>query len=202
MSSTWCLGDKAAAARCGFGVASKRSSATSKPSLPFLACLGCPRRSALSWSVLAGGMGRDYWHPPSSCCDGGFLHLYRRDLSCVGSYGISGANTHPRAPPPVRRPDPEIWRHVSRLELFQAACLLADIEPDFTIVDKPGDANGWLTVLRDALRSDEIKYIKTVYDSQHVLADGYHPHKETVISRESLQQFAAKRHHRKAFLTD
>jgi hypothetical protein len=106
------------------------------------------------------------------------------------------------APPPVRRPDPEIWRHVSRLELFQAACLLADIEPDFTIVDKPGDANGWLTVLRDALRSDEIKYIKTVYDSQHVLADGYHPHKETVISRESLQQFAAKRHHRKAFLTD
>lgn len=102
---------------------------------------------------------------------------------------------------PVRvRPDPEIWRHVLRIQLYQAACLLADIEPDYQAVDKPGDANGWFTALCDALKADELLYIRSVYDKTHDFEDGYHPHRETVITRESLQNFAKKRHVHRAFL--
>jgi hypothetical protein len=39
--------------------------------------------------------------------------------------------------PARTRPDPEIWRHLQNLQLFEAACLLADIEPDFQTADSP-----------------------------------------------------------------
>jgi hypothetical protein len=104
--------------------------------------------------------------------------------------------------PARSRPDPEIWRHLPNLQLFEAACLLADIEPDFQTADNPGDANGWFRALCEAINTKEISWIKSASDNRHTYPDGYHPHRETLITRESLQKFTKTRNIRRAFLSD
>jgi hypothetical protein len=108
-----------------------------------------------------------------------------------------------QASPARTRPDPEIWRHLSTLQLYEAACLLADIDPDFQTADNPGDANGWCRALGEAIKAEEISRIPSPRDNRdHLLPDGYHPHRETVITRDALKKFAAKRQVRRAFLND
>jgi hypothetical protein len=106
--------------------------------------------------------------------------------------------------PARARPDPEIWRHLPNLQLFEAACLLTDIDPDYQIANNPGDANGWFRALSEAIMTKEISRVESPLDNRnHTLpGGGYHPHRETVITREALQKFAAKRGLRRAFLTD
>jgi len=104
--------------------------------------------------------------------------------------------------PARTRPDPEIWRHLPNLQLFEAACLLADIEPDFLTADNPGDANGWFRALCEAINAKEILWVKSAEDNRHTFPDGYHPHRETIITRNDLQKFAEKRQIRRAFLSN
>jgi hypothetical protein len=105
--------------------------------------------------------------------------------------------------PARARPDPEIWRHLPNLQLFEAACLLTDIDPDYQIADNPGDANGWFRALSEAIKTKEISRVESPLDNRtHSLPGGYDPHRGTVITREALQKFAAKRGLRRAFLTD
>jgi hypothetical protein len=110
---------------------------------------------------------------------------------------------------PLRiRPSPEIWQHVPRLRLFEAACLLADIDPDLPLVSRPGDANGWYRAICEALLAEEIERIPTEHDPNHIFIDlsnpdnkpQYRPYEETVISRDALQAFAKRRGLRRAFL--
>jgi hypothetical protein len=100
------------------------------------------------------------------------------------------------------RPDPEIWRHMPRLKLYEAACLLADVEPDIPIVSRPGDPNGWYRALCEAVRDNELAHVPTAFDSQHTYAEGYRPYEETVVGRVGLQRFAANRGAKRAFLSD
>jgi hypothetical protein len=104
---------------------------------------------------------------------------------------------------PRQRPDPEIWRHVPRLQLYEAACLLADVEPNVPTVSMPGDANGWYRALVEAIRSGELKRVPTAFDSQHTFPGmGYIPYEETVITLIDLRSFAANRDARRAFLSN
>jgi hypothetical protein len=96
------------------------------------------------------------------------------------------------------RPDPEIWRYVTTFRLSEAACLLANIQPDLAAVSKPGDAYAWYRALCDALKNDEIKYLHT--GDNLILRDGYYPHETTIIPRVDLIKFADQRHIRRAFL--
>jgi hypothetical protein len=99
------------------------------------------------------------------------------------------------------RPDPEIWRHLSTLKLYEAACLLADIEPNKENIARPGDENGWYRALSEAIKSHEIIYIYTILDDDRTTQYGYLPHDETMISRGELQKFAKSRDIRRAFLS-
>jgi hypothetical protein len=114
--------------------------------------------------------------------------------------------TSPRA-----RPDPEIWRHVQELRLYEAACLLADIEPDLPIVSRPGDANGWYRALCEAVRGRQIGRVPTPFDANHMFVSyddhghptgshEYRPHQETTITRSELRRFAEARGVRRVFL--
>jgi hypothetical protein len=106
------------------------------------------------------------------------------------------------------RPSPEVWQHLPELRLYDAACLLADIEPDKPAVSKPGDANGWYRMLCEAIRSGELHIVPTPYDPEHTFVDlerdplkhMYTPNEETVVSRRALQEFAKKRSVKRAFL--
>jgi hypothetical protein len=103
---------------------------------------------------------------------------------------------------PEGRPDSEIWRHVSRFTLGQAACLLADITPEGEERVPWGDADGWYQALKLAIEGGEIKHEKTEYDLRHTFNGVYRPFEGTRISRESLKRFAEKRAVRPAFLRD
>jgi hypothetical protein len=105
------------------------------------------------------------------------------------------------APTRPIRPDPEIWRHLSTLRLYEAACLLADIEPNKSKVDEPGDVNGWYRALYDAIRDNEILYIYSILDDDRTTQYGYLPHPDTVITREDLRKFSTSRNLKRAFLS-
>ena len=105
------------------------------------------------------------------------------------------------APTRPIRPDPEIWRHLSTLRLYEAACLLADIEPNKSKIDEPGDVNGWYRALCDAIRDNEIFYIYSILDDDRTTQYGYLPHPDTVITREDLNKFSTSRNLRRAFLS-
>ena len=109
------------------------------------------------------------------------------------------------------RPAPQVWQHLPQYKLYEAACLLADLEPDIPIVGKPGDANGWYRALCIAIQSGELDRLPTPFDSQHIfgtyqdngtIKNEYRPYEETVISRKSLQEFAIKRELRRPFLLE
>jgi hypothetical protein len=102
---------------------------------------------------------------------------------------------------PIRtRPDPEIWRHLKEMRLFEAACLLADIEPDLPTVSRPGDAYAWYRALCNAVNTKEMTGISTPFDGHHINNGVYHAYEETVISRDVLKRFADERQVRRAFL--
>ena len=103
---------------------------------------------------------------------------------------------------PKQRADPDIWRHLPRLTLAQAACLLADVTPKGETMIPSGDADGYYHALRNAVIAGEIAHVRTIYDDEHTFMDGYHPHSGTLISREDLLRFAAKRKIHRAFLSD
>jgi hypothetical protein len=98
------------------------------------------------------------------------------------------------------RPDPEIWRHVTTFRLSEAACLLADVEPDLAAVSKPGAVNAWYRAMCDSLKDGEIQHIRL--SEEIVFRDGYYPHEKTIISRDDLKKFANKKNIRRAFLVD
>lgn len=91
------------------------------------------------------------------------------------------------------RPDPDVWRHVERMTLAQTACLLANITPQGAAAVPRGDAAGWYEALKGAVASDEMKRIPTTFDGQNTFSDGYHPHNETLVSREEIIKFVKKR---------
>jgi hypothetical protein len=108
---------------------------------------------------------------------------------------------------PQERPDPDVWRHVPRLKLYEAACLLANVQPKLSEAAK-GDAYGWYTALKHAVDTDKMPYIHTRFDSQHTFyktglgTPYYEAYPETLIERGELQKFAKSRQVQRAFLSD
>src|ERR1700680_5126556 len=78
---------------------------------------------------------------------------------------------------------------------------LADIEPNKSKIDEPGDVNGWYRALCDAIRDNEIFYIYSILDDDRTTQYGYLPHPDTVITREDLNRFSTSRNLRRAFLS-
>lgn len=90
---------------------------------------------------------------------------------------------------PVRvRPDPEIWRHLERYYLFEAACLLADLEPNLVLAQR-GDAYGWYRALVEAVRSQKLTILAFPLD--------YH----SLVSRDDLHKFAGEHGTTRPFLS-
>ena len=99
-----------------------------------------------------------------------------------------------------RSPNLEIWRHRNELRLCEAACLLADVEPDLVMPDK--NAQAWFGVLCEAIRKGELAYVRTMFDPSHTFQDGYRPYNETVISKDEFKKFVETRNLRNRFFKD
>jgi hypothetical protein len=80
-----------------------------------------------------------------------------------------------------KRPDPKIWRYVQRFRLFEAACLFVDVEPEFSVVQRPGPARAWFLVLEEAWSDGELEHISS--DEPHA----------RITTRESLRLLLLKR---------
>lgn len=96
-------------------------------------------------------------------------------------------------------PNPEVWRHKQIFPLYEAACLLAGINPTQQV--PRGDADGWFRMLQDAEKVGEIKRIQSIEDNaEHIFRGQYHAHEWTRISREELTKFCIARDRSPEFL--
>jgi hypothetical protein len=98
------------------------------------------------------------------------------------------------------RPDYSIWKHRKAFALFEAAYLLADREPIRSPEAMVGSPAAWFGLLCEAISHKEIAYVPTIYDPQHTLKDGYHPHLDTPIAAAELKKFCEARSRYPEFL--
>jgi len=105
-----------------------------------------------------------------------------------------------RDAPPRMRPDPEVWRHLSQFQIFEAGCLLADMEPSTSLANEPGSSNGFCRALCIEVNNGNMQRINMHYDDLNIVRGRYIADIETVISREELKKFAVSRGLKRAFL--
>jgi hypothetical protein len=98
-----------------------------------------------------------------------------------------------------QKPSAATWQHVPQFTLYQAACLLAEVTP---VLGRSleGDAEAWFVTLCAEIRSKKLPYIRSIHDHQYSFKDGYHPHRDTEISRAEFQRFAERHGIRPRFL--
>jgi hypothetical protein len=99
-----------------------------------------------------------------------------------------------------QKPNAAVWQHVPQFNLYQAACLLAEVTPSYNSWKMGGDAQAWFETLIAESRAKEMTHIPTIHDKKHTFSDGYHPTQETAISRTELQRFAQRHGIRPGFL--
>lgn len=92
----------------------------------------------------------------------------------------------------------EAWDEVEELELFQAACLWAEIEPALPV--SSGEPYARLRMLKEAIRKRELYPFGNLREALNLRAGRYTPNVHTVVTRKSLRDFAEKRGHRPLFL--
>jgi hypothetical protein len=96
----------------------------------------------------------------------------------------------PRAAP-LARPNVEIWRHPSEYTLFQAACLLADVEPDAGL--PAPNAKAWFAALKSGVERGDLQPKHSPGELRAIRAGltiDYGKH--TKIGREQLEAFIRK----------
>jgi hypothetical protein len=120
--------------------------------------------------------------------------LAYRALSRIAAFPVP----HDAAAP--QQPNAAVWQHVPNFNLYQAACLLAEVTPAYNSWKMEGDAQAWFETLIAEIRAKEMTHIPTIYDKKHTLSDGYHPNQETTVSRAELQHFAQRHRIRPRFL--
>lgn len=98
------------------------------------------------------------------------------------------------------RPDPQVWRILPQFTLWQAACLLADVEPTIGFINVPSSANGYSHALSIEINSGRMKRIEMHYDHLQVRDGTYVADINTVISKDDLKKFALERDIKRAFL--
>jgi len=101
------------------------------------------------------------------------------------------------------KPNAAIWRHADRLALWQAACLLDDVNPPVAMGSwlPSGDSNAYYAVLALAVGTGELKRVRMA--GQQGSTNPSVPEQinfGTFVTRESLQEFAAKRRFKARFL--
>jgi len=87
-----------------------------------------------------------------------------------------------------RRPEPAIWARFHYLQVFEAACLLADVEPRVIAVRQPGPAKEWYDVLVNSIIARELRLPPELRENNI-----NHVDESTVITKRALQTFAADR---------
>lgn len=93
------------------------------------------------------------------------------------------------------RPNYDIWRHKSQFALIQAACLLADREPNMNPVVLDGDAAAWFEVLSEAIQKGELDHI-----SRPNAQRNGNPQLYTQIEATKLKRFCTRRGLKSRFL--
>jgi len=88
-----------------------------------------------------------------------------------------------------RRADPDVWRQCQHLRIFEAACLLADIEPAAAMVRQPGAARDWYQILINSIVSKEIRIPLEMNDANAM----HQPNEHTIVNKRALQIFAHER---------
>lgn len=111
-----------------------------------------------------------------------------RYASSSSSYHTAGSTQDSMGSGQVRVKPHHAWRYASTFRLRQAACLMADIEPNDPAQDVPAEANAWFQVLDQAWNRGELERVST--DNPDV----------RIITRQSLQKFAAQRGEKRDFL--
>jgi hypothetical protein len=119
--------------------------------------------------------------------------LAYRAFSRIVAFPVSSDATVPQ------KPSAATWQHVPQFTLYQAACLLAEVTP---VLGRSleGDAEAWFVTLCAEIRSKELPYIRSIHDKNYTFKDGYHPHRDTEISRAEFQRFAERHGIRPRFL--
>jgi hypothetical protein len=103
--------------------------------------------------------------------------------------------------PLSQKPNHDLWRQVPNLHLLEAACLLADAEPNSGLIETGQPGYVWFRTLCEAIVSKEIEHVPAPQDQFATSPSGwYQPYPGTVISRDSLLAFARKRKIERPFL--
>jgi hypothetical protein len=99
------------------------------------------------------------------------------------------------------KPNVKIWRHANTLALWQAACLLDDISPPIAMGTwfPTRDAEAYYSVLHQAVLDGEVEQAKSRRPGEPISAPDM-INFGTLVTRSSLQKFAAKRGFNPRFL--
>jgi hypothetical protein len=95
----------------------------------------------------------------------------------------------------ISKPNYSIWRHRAEYYLYEAAYLLADMEPSRNPALMAGDVAAWFNLLSEAIKKNELRRIQTAPDDNaHIFIDrGYEPHFDTRIDITELRRFCSQR---------
>ena len=89
------------------------------------------------------------------------------------------------------KPNYSIWQHRTEYHLYEAAYLLANMEPNRDPVLMTGDAAAWFNLLSEAIKKNELARIQTKLDNDAniFMESGYRPHFDTRIDLVELRRF-------------